>query len=586
MISAKHQYKVIGSDDFVRRFSLRSDNLMWFLGAGASASSGLPTAADMVWDFKQKLFVSQRRVSYQTVSDLSDQTVRNRIQSHIDSLERLPSSGDPEEYAALFEEVYPSEQDRRAYLDAKLAGAKPSYGHLALATLMRAERSFLLWTTNFDSLVADACARVYETTGRLTTVDLDTTTMGTQIINERRWPIEVKLHGDFRSRRLKNTTDEIREQDSFLRQSLVDSCRNYGLIVVGYSARDNSIMDTFEESTRSRGAYPAGLFWLYRSDDQLLPRVTHLLNRATNAGLDAALVEIESFDEILRDVVRYIDDLDTKTLDEFSMAGRVRSPAESKRKYSRGWPVVRLNAVPVVEIPNICRRVACEIGGTREVRQAVKDAGVKVLAVRSKYGVLSFGSDSDIKNAFRSYNIADFDFHNFEKGKQKYDSTERGLLREALTLALARSRKLMIVSRGRGMHRLVPADFREATWKSLRALVGEINGSVSGHPELRWHEGIGISLDWADDRLWLLIEPCTVFEGLTDVNKVVAAQFARERVVKRYNRLLNDLISVWVEHLSAAGGELRALNITSGIDAVFRLSSVTAFSRFSRREMP
>ena len=125
----------IAPDDFARRFSLRAESLMWFLGAGVSASAGLPTAIDMIWEFKQKLFVSQRRGSLQTVSDLSHPTVRARLQAHVDSL-GLPPSGTPDEYAALFEAVYPAESDRRKYLDAKLAGAKPSYGHMALAVLM------------------------------------------------------------------------------------------------------------------------------------------------------------------------------------------------------------------------------------------------------------------------------------------------------------------------------------------------------------------------------------------------------------------------------------------------------------------
>ncbi len=34
-----------------------------------------------------------------------------------------------------------------------------------------------------------------------------------------------------------------------------------------------------------------------------------------------------------------------------------------------------------------------------------------------------------------------------------------------------------------------------------------------------WREGIGIRLDWADDRLWILIEPRTVFDGITDENR-------------------------------------------------------------------
>ena len=127
----------IEADVFARRFSLRTQKLMWFLGAGASATAGVPTAMDMVWDFKKKLFVIQRKVLPQAVEDLSNATVRAQLQSHVDSLQHLPACGVANEYAALFEEVYPSEGDRRVYTDAKIAGSKPLYGHLALATLMR-----------------------------------------------------------------------------------------------------------------------------------------------------------------------------------------------------------------------------------------------------------------------------------------------------------------------------------------------------------------------------------------------------------------------------------------------------------------
>jgi hypothetical protein len=44
----------IAADDFARRFSMRGGLLMWLLGAGASASAGVPTARDMIWEFKQQ----------------------------------------------------------------------------------------------------------------------------------------------------------------------------------------------------------------------------------------------------------------------------------------------------------------------------------------------------------------------------------------------------------------------------------------------------------------------------------------------------------------------------------------------------
>ena len=69
--------------------------------------------------------------------------------------------------------MYPAESDRRAYLNEKLSTAKPSYGHMAMATLLKAQQARIVWTTNFDALVSDACAKVYGGIGNLTIVDLN-----------------------------------------------------------------------------------------------------------------------------------------------------------------------------------------------------------------------------------------------------------------------------------------------------------------------------------------------------------------------------------------------------------------------------
>lgn len=564
------------ADDFARRFSMRSGNMMWLLGAGASASSGIPTAWDMMWDFKQQLFVSQRRVSPQTVADLSSPGIRARLQDHIASSENLPSLGHPDEYATLFEAAYPAEVDRRAYLDAKIAGAKPSYGHLALATLMRAEFTRLVWTTNFDPLVADACAKVYGTTGSLTTVDLDAPKLATQSIGEGRWPIEVKLHGDFRSRRLKNTGDELRNQDVRLRQVLVDSCRRFGLIVAGYSGRDDSVMDALEEAIEQEDTLPTGLFWLHRGDDPPLPRVNRLLTQAANVGVEASLVSIQNFDETLRDLVRLIDNIDTTVLDKFAHE-RQRWSGAPRPGGSRGWPVVRLNALPVTRSPSVCRRVVCQIGGYAAVREAVKEAEVDILATRTKAGVLAFGTDTEVRTAFQPYGIDNFELHTIETRRLRYDSGKRGLLRDVLARALMRKHALDRV-RQRSTDLLAPLDSEDSIWTPLRHLVGDLAGTVKGHSELHWREGVGTRLDWADDRLWLLIEPRIVFDGITDDDRAAAADFGRERTVKRYNRQLNDLIAFWAKLLATDGEDLHALGIGDGVDAVFQLSSDTGFS--------
>jgi hypothetical protein len=88
---------------------------------------------------------------------------------------------------------------------------------------------------------------------------------------------------------------------------------------------------------------------------------------------------------------------------------------------------VRLNALPIGQAPTVCRRVVCEIGGYAEVRTAIEQAQVNILAVRTKAGVLAFGSDDDVRKSFDAYGIADFYLHTIEIKRLRYESAERGL---------------------------------------------------------------------------------------------------------------------------------------------------------------
>ena len=337
-------------------------------------------------------------------------------------------------------------------------------------------------------------------------------------------------------------------------------------------------MDTLEEAIGRPGAFPSGLFWLHRGEGSPLPRVERLLHLGEEAGVQAALVPVQNFDESLRDVICLLDTIDTTSLSEFAEQRRSWSPAPLPYVSRRGWPVLRLNALPVLAAPSTCRRVVCEIGGTSEVRAAVEKAGVNVLAVRSQSGVLAFGSDADVRATFEDHRISEFDIHTLEISRRRYESTERGLLRAALTNAIGRHRSLA-VRRRRSSDLLSPANPQDASWQPLQKLVGPLTGTVQDHPDLTWWEGISTRLDWATDRLWLLIEPCTVFDGTTDENRAAAADFARERTATRYNRALNDLIDFWARHLAQGGEEMRALNVGDGVDALYRLSSTTGFSR-------
>lgn len=150
---------------------------------------------------------------------------------------------------------------------------------------------------------------------------------------------------------------------------------------------------------------------------------------------------------------------------------------------------MRLNALPVAEAPSICRRVVCGIGGTAEVRSAIEKAGVDVLVARTRAGVLAFGADSDVREALSCHTITDFDLHTIDARRLRYDSTERGLLREALTRAIVGNRGVEAIHR-RSADLLAPADPTAPEWSNLGRLVGTLAGSVPDHPELHWREGL------------------------------------------------------------------------------------------------
>lgn len=568
----------ISGDDFARRFSLRPGQLMWLLGAGASVSAGIPSAWEMIWQFKQTLFITQRKTPAESVADLSDPNVRALLDSHVAGSEHLPPVGSPDEYAALFEATYPAERDRATFIQGMISGGKLAYGHLALAALLKSEHAKLVWTTNFDHLVEDACARAFGTTGALSVVALDAPDLAGQLIATRKWPILFKLHGDFRSRRLKNTADELRQQDAALRRHLVEACQRNGLVVAGYSGRDASIMDALEDALEHPDAFTGGLFWLHRGLGEPLDRVTRLLQRASRQGIECGLVRIESFDETLRDLVRLLPDLDTSPLKTLA-SGRSRVSGAPTPSGRRGWPLIRLNALEVTAMPTNCRKVVCQIAGVAAVRAAISEAGAQLIATRTRAGVLGFGSDPEFRRTFSPFCISQFDLATFETKRLRYDSGERGLLRDALVSALCTTRGLRALRR-RSADLLVPTNPTASEWNGLRAVAGEISGTLHNRPEVPWSEGVSVRLDWAKNRLWLLLDPRIVFDVMPPDMKAAAADFARERTVKRYNRDLNNLIQFWSRRL--AGESLRALGIGDGIDAVFSIGSRTGFSRLAQ----
>ncbi len=572
---------------FLRLFQLRGAQITWFLGAGASRAAGIKTAGDMIWDFKQRLYRSQKKLPPSAITDIGEASVQRKIQTYFDETGKFPAAGSETEYSAYFEATYHAPRDRRTYLDELIARGKPSFGHHALALLMAEDLCRIVWTTNFDRTVEDAAAERFAGTGRLVTADLKEPEKIRHAIDENRWPVYGKLHGDYHSDALKNTDAELRQQDAEMRRNLVDACRRSGLAVVGYSGRDASVMAALTEALDEGRGFPAGLFWFKRSQDVPYPDVTTLISRARALGIDAHLVEAESFDELFSDLLRFLP----QTADKVAgLAGAIRPRLTrvKPRSVGAGVPAIRTNALAVTSRPALCRIVDCTIGGDKEIEEAIAYAGVDIIAHRIREGVIAFGRDSDIRKTFEPFGIRLFDQHPLSAKRLAKEGGERALIRDALFRAIAK-RPGLAHERQRNRVRLVPLPgaVSPAVFNSDKVKpVDRVSGIVP-QTSVRWSEACGLRIDYRLDQLWLLIEPTLSVAVEKDTpNEAVelTREFVRERRARRHNRHANVLLDGWISLV--VGHErslrLRTFDIADGIDAGYELLRTSAFSGIAK----
>lgn len=569
-------------EDFLRFYPLRSQNIMWFVGAGASAAAGIPTAGDLIRKFKRNLYCAKQKVSIEFFADLADPNLLARLQQFFDSLNEFSAVEKDDEYAFYFERAYPAESDRRRVIEEVVKTATPSFGHLALAALLKLDKSRVVWTTNFDRLVEDAIIVMQGTSAKFVSATLSEPELALQAINEGRWPIVVKLHGDFQSRRLKNTVDELSAQDAKLRRSLVEACQRYGLAIVGYSGRDKSVLDSLDEAIKGGEGFPQGLFWFQRGDNQVSPRVLSLIEKARSNGIDAHIIESETFGELFQDILLLIPDLPLDVRNKLQER-RPRVTDAPVPSHDGALPIVRVNALAINSPPTVCRRLVCKkIGGAAEVKEAIKKSGASVVAARRRFGIIAFGSDEQVRKAFGSYDIAEFDLHSIEHRSLAYESAELGLLYDALARAIVRQFPL-IVERGRsGVVALVSAEkMGHASFEKLRKALGSLTGVVPG-TGLKWAEALRLSLQYRLGKLWLVFEPFIWLEKTTkDDSFTISREFARKQTATRYNKKWNTILDAWISTLSEGKDEfdLRAFEIGDGVDAVFKISNKQVTSR-------
>ena len=556
--------QILQIDEFVRSIQVRkSEPHALFLGAGASISSGVPSAGACIWDWKRRIFLSNNPGLENHVREISLGSVKKRIQTWLDAQRRWPREGTDEEYGIYIQACFPaSASDRRNYFQALCRDAQPHSGYQFLSLLAQSGVIKTVWTTNFDGLTLQA---VRAKGLSVVECSLDTAERAVRPPHIREL-IHIALHGDYRYDELKNTADELQNQDAIFREDLIQRLYDNHLIVCGYSGRDHSVMEALRKAYKQSGpageAAPGRLFWCGTSDaptDDSDP-VFQLLALAKQHKREAFYVKIDSFDDVLRrlSLACLEGELskEAQALNESAPEKIVATPFVLEK--GEGLEILRSNAFPI-ELPTSLWEFApknLEVGRRNHLRQLT--GASDVIAAPFKQQVFALGELSEIQKVFASHiggdiypgNITDDDLNRM-----------KGIIVEMLTSAVTRS--------------LAQQHNFCSNRKNLIWQKGFETKRVSNQT-CRVHKAVFLALRHYADRQYLVLEPTVVGHNERNdrLEKEVEQELKRQILGYQRNQKYVSDVNFWRKKLFGEGNEFSfSFPLNSSQGSIFRVQT-------------
>ena len=198
------------------------------------------------------------------------------------------------EYSYWFEQYSSASEDIHGFLAELMNSKHPSEAYIFLADLFINKMFSIAFTTNFDDLLGESLSLLGVRSKEIWSDSGETDNTLSKIS-----PNIIKLHGDYMYNNTKNLSGETRKLVLPLWHQLEDALSKGGLIVVGYSGADNSIMYALEKLTEK---YSFPLFWCDLKEkiekNEIHWRVKNLITNSTNGYL----VGIDDFDSFIRQI--------------------------------------------------------------------------------------------------------------------------------------------------------------------------------------------------------------------------------------------------------------------------------------------
>lgn len=281
-------HKLRTTADLIRHIKTKENsspaNYSIFLGAGASVTSGIRTATQLIDEWAIELYERFNDGRKAESAEVAKQYFEYKHSSWY-------NPDNP--YSSLFEKKFDLPTQRRRFVEQEVDQKFPSIGYAYLASLVDKNYFNTVFTTNFDDLINEAFYLFSNT--RPIVCAHDSSIHSISITSKR--PKVVKLHGDYLFDDIKSTLRETESLEHNTKEKFVEFCKEYGLIVVGYSGSDRSIMDVLEFLARQENYLKNGVYWCLRRTDNVCHTLRNLIWKDK-----VYPVLIDGFDELFAEI--------------------------------------------------------------------------------------------------------------------------------------------------------------------------------------------------------------------------------------------------------------------------------------------
>ncbi|WP_294754678.1 SIR2 family protein [uncultured Ruminococcus sp.] len=391
--------KCLTIDEFLRSLKQNLDTKhSFFLGAGASIESGVPSAYDCIWDWKYELFSSQNPVLSKACNCKTD-SGKKVIQNWLDNEKTYPALNADEEYSFYAEKTYPIEDDRRKYFQNLINGQKPSLGYHILSMFAEKEWVKSVWTTNFDGFIA-------KTANQYNLIPIEVTLESQDRIYRNdvdRELLCIALHGDYKYGALKNTAIELDSQSPKLIEALSHEINKRHLIVIGYSGRDKSLMEALRAAYSLPGA--GRLYWCGYGSNCPKP-VEELIDYINQQDRLAFYIPTDGFDKTMLLISNHCMDKEFKNKVE-KLKDEVGNKTEiANTSFSAPLniisKIVESNAYPVA-VPKQCYQMKVDYKGANPWKFCKDLFSAGTIAVPYNDSIYAWGNKESISKAVKGY---------------------------------------------------------------------------------------------------------------------------------------------------------------------------------------